>query len=84
MTTETTNRLTDLLSQIPQNMHSMYQIEYLEEREYIVIKHPFWIFFEEKHIQEITIEQFAITIKCKYIAIVLSKTIVDAQIIIFE
>jgi hypothetical protein len=86
MKTETTNRLTDLLSQIPQNMHSMYQIELIketEETEYIVIKHPFWIFFEEKHIREITIEEFKITIKCKHLAIVMNKNIVDAQVILF-
>tara|TARA_R110000868_G_scaffold393120_1_gene664044 strand:+ start:1108 stop:1359 length:252 start_codon:yes stop_codon:yes gene_type:complete len=83
MKTETTNRLTDLLSQIPQNMHSMYQIELIEEREYIVIKHPFWIFFEEKHIREITIEEVTITIKCKHIAIVMCKNRVDAQVILF-
>jgi hypothetical protein len=83
MKTETTNRLTDLLSQIPQNMHSMYQIELIEERDVIVIKHPFWIFFDKKHIREITIEEFTITIKCEYLAIVMYKNRVDAQVILF-
>ena len=83
MTTETTNRLTDLLSQIPQNMQRMYSIERMAHRECLVIKHPFWIFLEEKNIQEITFEELTITIKSKHIAIVLYKNKVDVQVIEF-
>ena len=83
---ETTNRLTDLLSQIPIEIQSMYQINIhtIGTTTSIVIKHPFWIFLTEDHIERIDNNAKEVSIKCKHILIMLWKSRVDAQIIILD
>lgn len=83
MTTETTNTLTDLLSQIPEKIQNMYEIDKIADKECLAIKHPFWIFLEEKNIREITIGEMVTTIKSKHLAIILYNNKVDAQVIEF-
>ena len=83
---ETTNTLTDLLSQIPEEVQSLYQIfiqDFKIERS-IVIKHPFWIFFNIGDIKSIQNNEFDVTIVCKNISIILWKSRVDAHIVIYN
>jgi hypothetical protein len=85
-TIPTSEKLIDILEQIPTEVQEMYQIvveSFMSERYKLYIKSPVWMTLSEEQIERVVVYPTSIEIKCETICIRMTRDYKDVQICVY-
>lgn len=85
-TIQQSEKLMDILSEIPQECIEMYQMvleSFISDRYKLFIKSPVWMTLSEDQIERVDVYPSSIEIKCDTICIVMQRLRSDIQVIVF-
>lgn len=85
-TIQQSEKLTAIVSEIPQDAIEMYQIvvdTFMSERVKIYIKSPVWMTLSEEQIKRVVVHPNSVEIKCESICLLMSRERKDLQICVY-
>jgi hypothetical protein len=85
-TIQTSEKLIDILNEIPLEVQEMYQIvveSFMSERYKLYIKSPVWMTLSEEQIERVAVYPSSIEIKCETICIAMNRERKDLQICVY-
>jgi hypothetical protein len=85
-TIPTSEKLIDILNEIPKEVQEMYQIKvdsFMGERYKLYIKSPVWMTLSEEQIERVAVFPTSIEIKCESICIRMHRECKDLQICVY-
>ena len=85
-TIQQSEKLIDILSEIPQEVIEMYNIvvdSFLDERYKMYIKSPVWMTLGEDQIDRVVVYPSSVEIKCESICIAMARERKDLQICVY-